>query len=202
MVEVLFCVLVFLLLVLLFLYKENKKLKELTIVDGLTGAYNRHGFMELSEREFESFKRKKRSGEGKLSLLFIDLNKFKETNDVYGHEAGDVVLKHFAELINKTTRKRDIVGRLGGDEFVILLPDTDAHGAERITALIEEEAKRFPIKTRKGTILHASPAIGIAEATEGMVDMGSLINLGDERMYAKKKGDKRKKNTEQTLSIA
>ncbi|UTW45443.1 GGDEF domain-containing protein [bacterium SCSIO 12696] len=106
--------------------------------DTLTGVLNRFGY---EERVIEEFARSRRIG-FPLTMMVIDIDKFKIVNDTYGHKAGDLVLQKVVEVISAATRKTDCLCRFGGDEFVLLLPDTDLEGAkivaEKARAGVEE----------------------------------------------------------------
>jgi diguanylate cyclase (GGDEF)-like protein/PAS domain S-box-containing protein len=112
-------------------------MQELSVTDALTGVRNRRALEAEAER---FFKLAQRNGEP-LSLLMMDVDKFKSYNDTFGHQAGDEVLKTVAKLLTKAARECDLVARYGGEEFCVILPSTDAHGAvlaaERFRAAIE-----------------------------------------------------------------
>lgn len=121
------------------LKESNKKLKNISITDGLTGLTNRRHFDDVLANEWKSCCRSKK----KLSLIFIDIDFFKNYNDNYGHQKGDDCLQLVAgALCLNIKRPRDIVARYGGEEFVVLLPETDAAGtvqlAEQIRLSVEE----------------------------------------------------------------
>lgn len=103
----------------------ERELKHQAITDPLTGLFNRRHFDELYERERERARRH----DAPLTLVMVDLDFFKEVNDRYGHECGDIVLTDVATFLRDGLRQPDVVGRLGGEEFVLLLPDTDTDEA-------------------------------------------------------------------------
>jgi diguanylate cyclase (GGDEF)-like protein len=108
---------------------ENLQLDNFAHIDGLTGIANRRRFDEVLEREWQAASRSR----SRLSVVMVDVDRFKAYNDRYGHQAGDSCLHHVAQaLYGVPNRATDLVARYGGEEFVILLPATDAEGAARI----------------------------------------------------------------------
>ncbi|MEJ5228664.1 MAG: sensor domain-containing diguanylate cyclase [Pseudothermotoga sp.] len=120
------------------LKEQREKLEHLSYHDPLTGLPNRRLLEEHAERLFALAQREEKS----ICLVFVDLYKFKEVNDTFGHSVGDQVLKMIAQRIQRLTRKNDSVARLGGDEFVFLLYDSDAEDsaafARRLLSIIRE----------------------------------------------------------------
>lgn len=115
--------------------RRIRQLENLSITDELTGLLNRRGFQEMLRRALADAER---HGEEGL-LLLCDLNRFKATNDTYGHLAGDSVLSAVAETLRRSTRRNDAVARLGGDEFAVLMPKTPVGRAERLAAKLSHK---------------------------------------------------------------
>ena len=160
---------------------ENE-LKELAVHDPLTRVYNRYRLNETLEQEI---KRCKRYGQS-IAFLMIDINRFKEINDRFGHQMGDRVLQAVASLLLESIRETDIVVRYGGDEFLIVLPETDGKADVLKQRIMEKMACRneisglldFPVTLSIGGA-HWSP--GGSEAVE------EVLGKADRRMYEDKR---------------
>lgn len=107
----------------------EKEMRYLATFDSLTTLLNRRAFFHDSKEMINLAKRESTT----LSIIAVDLDKFKTINDQYGHFAGDEVLKHFATTIKATLRQDDIIGRVGGEEFVVLLPNTTINEASKLS---------------------------------------------------------------------
>ncbi len=155
----------------------NEKLEELATTDGLTSLKNHRTF---KAQLIEEYNRASRYSEP-LSLLLLDVDKFKQFNDSFGHPAGDEVLKTVSRRLEAATRNTDVVARYGGEEFVILLPYTghdDALGlAERVRASIEE------VEWDKRAI---TVSIGVGTAGDGVSSAEEFVSLTDEALYHSK----------------
>ncbi|MBI4715429.1 MAG: GGDEF domain-containing protein, partial [Nitrospirae bacterium] len=138
--------------------KNEKNLKSLTVVDPLTGVFNRRYFQNRLRGEMKRFVRYNTL----FSVAIIDVDHFKKVNDTYGHQQGDVVLKEVARILKENTRETDLVARYGGEEFVILYSCTDKAGA--FTHL---DRLRTSIETHTFTDLpqQVTASMGIADAT-------------------------------------
>lgn len=157
-------------------------LRDLSIVDELTGLYNRRHMVALVEEEF---RRASRYGTD-LACLMIDLDLFKAINDTYGHEFGDLVLREFGAFLKKQTRISDACFRYGGEEFMALLPQTDLEGAsrlaEKIRELCENKEYKDPTNTAKVTV-----SIGIATVNRHRpVQAKDLLAYADKALYRAK----------------
>ena len=156
------------------LIDANKKYRELAYRDELTGLYNNRYFQEVMDKELERARRY----EHPLSLLFFDVDRFKEINDNYGHLAGDVVLRAVADQVRQLMRASDTVVRYGGDEFAIVMPETGKEGlgifAERVRSGIE--GITIPVDQEQlGVTISVGGATfkGIDPAVDKMVILGA-----------------------------
>ena len=164
---------------------ELSKLKHNIITtqhkDSLTGVHNRESFLNILEIKCEVA-----TVESQLAILFIDLNKFKQVNDTYGHGYGDFVLSTAANRIQKSIRDSDFVGRYGGDEFVVLLERVTQEKAYEISQKIEKILSR-PYVVDEQVISFISGSIGIAFAPVDSKVPRELIEKADIAMYQAKK---------------
>jgi diguanylate cyclase (GGDEF)-like protein/PAS domain S-box-containing protein len=164
-----------------------EQLRELAIMDSLTGLFNRRHFIELSEREFE---RTSRYGKD-LSLMMMDIDHFKAVNDTHGHHVGDEVLCRLAEIFRSGLRSTDVVGRLGGEEFGILLPETGLPEAFPLAERVRGTVADLPIPTSAGD-LAVTISIGVAAMATEAQKLESLMQLADTALYkAKENGRNR-----------
>ncbi|MAT14920.1 MAG: hypothetical protein CMJ46_06580 [Planctomyces sp.] len=155
--------------------------KELAESDPLTGLMNRRAFDERCEREIENSLRL----DLPLCCLLIDVDYFKQVNDLHGHSAGDTCLKHVAELMHDCTRRYDILCRFGGDEFAILLPRTHEAHAVEIAERLRQRISREPVIVGKETI-QLSVTIGVAQWTRANTRPANLIDAADNALLAAK----------------
>lgn len=116
-----------------------RALKRIALIDPLTGVHNRRSMIRFLEREVDRCNRLKTD----LSVLMVDVDKFKEINDNYGHAAGDAVLQHLATTLQQHLRKIDIICRYGGDEFVAVMPDTSADAAEEVRRRVVDAVRNL-----------------------------------------------------------
>jgi diguanylate cyclase (GGDEF)-like protein/PAS domain S-box-containing protein len=163
------------------------RLKSMAQYDQLTQLPNR---MLLQERLLQSLERAKTS-KGRLALLYLDLDKFKQVNDTLGHAAGDLLLQEVAHRLKQCVRETDTVARIGGDEFVILLDRVNS--TEDSGKVAEKICKTLNVPmVLKGHDWQILPSIGIANYPENATDLAQLFRHADEAMYrAKKSGGNR-----------
>lgn len=163
-------------------------LKKEAALDGLTGIFNRKGFIDLLYQEIERSRRYNHF----LSLLMIDLDFFKEVNDTYGHPAGDSVLKAASDIIQKQLRKMDTIGRYGGDEFIVLLPETNIEQAYKLAKRIHRSVSDSTIRLDPEASIDFTISVGLSSFPHDADSSEALISLADQALYAaKKKGRNR-----------
>jgi diguanylate cyclase (GGDEF)-like protein len=155
----------------------NRMLAEISMKDPLTGVFNRRGFDEALQREVS---RAARAG-AELSIAYFDLDSFKSINDDHGHEAGDLVLRHFADVLRREARGLDVIARVGGDEFAALLPAAPLAGALRYAERVRSgfESTSVPFRGR-----HLSTTVsGGAARFQGGPE---FLQIADEYLYRAK----------------
>jgi diguanylate cyclase (GGDEF)-like protein len=160
-------------------------IEHLGLIDALTGIANRRSFDTHMVREWRSALRKQTA----LSILMMDVDKFKAYNDTYGHPQGDVLLKTLATLFQSAARRpRDLAARVGGEEFVILCPDTDHAGALDIAEQLRSNVAATTIFTFDHTPTTITISIGVTTITPSETDLPqNFIELADKRLYIAKK---------------
>lgn len=158
--------------------KENQRLlkevQRLAVIDPLTGVNNRRAFFENAEREFTRGERYQRT----LVVIMFDVDKFKNTNDTYGHPVGDIVLKAIAQTIQAQLRDLDLFARYGGDEFIAMLPEIDFINGNVIAGRIMEAVSLINIEV-EGKIHHPSISAGVAAFDVNDRSLESLITRAD-----------------------
>jgi diguanylate cyclase (GGDEF)-like protein len=158
------------------------KVEEMAVRDTLTGLYNRRYFQQILDYELNRAKRYQQP----LSIIFIDLDHFKEVNDKFGHSMGDIFLKQISQKLSGMFRTTDLVARYAGDEFVAILPATLQEGAMILAHRIQETLGDYQIMVR-GTTLQVSVSIGV-DTYEGNEGIGGItfIDRADKAMYEAK----------------
>jgi diguanylate cyclase (GGDEF)-like protein len=163
---------------------QHARTRRLASTDGLTELHNHRTFQERLAQEIARAERYSRP----LSILMIDVDRFKVYNDTYGHPQGDIVLQDLARLLKEMSRASDTVARYGGEEFAIILPETDSASAQKLAERLREhvEGYVFPGQERmpNGTL-----TISIGVATHGSADSKEvLLQDADAALYAAKRG--------------
>jgi diguanylate cyclase (GGDEF)-like protein/PAS domain S-box-containing protein len=163
---------------------QEERLRDLAILDELTGLYNRRGFMALANQHLKQAKRSKR----KALVIFADLNGLKAINDTHGHADGDRALIAAADVFNRTFRDSDVVARVGGDEFAILAIEANPHHLDNIRMRLQQAldiANRAHLHP-----FHLSVSIGVVSYDpEQHNSVEELMALADREMYAHKRAE-------------
>lgn len=159
------------------LREANRRLQDLATLDGLTGIFNHRAAKERLATEWNRARRY----DSPLSVLMLDVDKFKQYNDTFGHPAGDEVLKRVASLLREKARETDIVARYGGEEFMVILPNTgeeaSATFAERLRDAIESE--EWPLRP-------VSASVGAATMNADYKTADDLVAAADKALYFSK----------------
>ncbi|HBG92243.1 MAG TPA: sensor domain-containing diguanylate cyclase [Nitrospiraceae bacterium] len=156
-----------------------QKMAELVVTDDLTKLFNTRYLNRTIETEIQRSNRYKTS----ISLIFIDIDYFKNINDQHGHLIGSKILVELGQLIIKCLRSIDIVARYGGDEFVVVLPQTPPHAAVQIAERIRKSVEHNTFLKKEGYALKMTASFGVASYPESAKTKEDLIRLADEAMY-------------------
>lgn len=165
--------------------ETQEQLNFLAHHDELTGAKNRRWILKQLEALMQQL------APGHLAVIMLDIDHFKKVNDTYGHDAGDQVLKHFVQTLQKELRETDQLGRYGGEEFLVVLPHTSEQAAwkvaERLRKAVEASTTHYQARPLKVTT-----SLGISLTTTAEMTSEMLINHADEALYkAKQSGRNR-----------
>ncbi len=163
-------------------HRQLQSLRELALLDGLTGLYNRKGFSFLSTQHLALAHRNKR----RMLLFYMDLDGMKTINDTLGHETGDTALVETARILRQTFRNSDIISRFGGDEFVVLALESKDHHKQsmihRLRANVEERNRS------SGNNYRISISIGVSGfSSDTPMKMDDMLRHADREMYLEKR---------------
>ncbi|ARU88727.1 GGDEF domain-containing protein [Pseudomonas sp. M30-35] len=159
----------------------EQELLTLVNTDSLTGINNRHAFIQMADDLLKLNNRYKRQ----CAALMIDIDHFKQINDLHGHQIGDVALRIAAETLTKGLREVDVHGRLGGEEFAILLPETDLDQAQQVADRLRENIESMRVQLPNQTALSMTVSIGLA-LSHAQEDLDHLLGRADAALYRAK----------------
>ena len=167
------------------LNKQRILLEYMSMTDQLTGIPNRRNFDDRISQEWRVAIREKRP----ISILMMDIDKFKTYNDTYGHQQGDVLLQEAAQIITQTIRRPgDFAARWGGEEFVALLSNTDMDGSLQVAESIRANIEKLDIALPNGTVTKVTISIGVStQKPEPDSSMDTFISAADDALYEAKK---------------
>jgi diguanylate cyclase (GGDEF)-like protein len=162
----------------------NVELERIAHTDPLTGAYNRRYFFDVAKQCIELAKREKHS----ISIVMIDIDKFKKINDSFGHDTGDNVIKCLVDEVSGIIRASDVFSRFGGEEFILLFPNTELHGA----LITSEKIRKTIANCSKIDKISFTISLGVSEYNESENDINDVIKRADKALYnAKRNGRNR-----------
>jgi diguanylate cyclase (GGDEF)-like protein len=163
--------------------RRQASLQTLAVSDPLTGLYNRRGFLLLAEQQWRLAQR----GDRQFLLFYIDVDRFKEINDSFGHKEGDAALQTVANVLHESFRKADILGRLGGDEFAVAAIDAALESQmtleKRLIHILEQHNLMAERK------YHLALSVGVLSCDKALGDLSieELITRADALMYQEKR---------------
>ncbi len=159
------------------LSRSLRNLRDISLTDDMTGCFNRrHGMYSLREW----FSRSKRYGT-QFAIIYFDLNGLKATNDQYGHQAGDLLLRSVSSAVKEILRETDQLFRMGGDEFLVICPETDKRGALVCAERMQRAVSEITIVDKQ-----ASFAFGVAHSSEDYKELDDMLHSADVSMYKMK----------------
>ena len=173
------------------LKEQEEELKILASEDPLTKLFNRRYFTKASEHILDLARRNNKE----LSVIMIDIDKFKKINDSYGHKIGDDTLVILAQTLKKETRKSDVICRFGGEEFILLLPETNINGATIIAEKLRKIIEKLTVKIDDNKKFSFTVSMGVSHTNiKNENNIEATIKRADEALYcAKKSGRNRVK---------
>ncbi|HJZ85064.1 MAG TPA: GGDEF domain-containing protein [Polyangia bacterium] len=159
-----------------------EEIYRMTIIDGLTEAYNKRYFMEYLDRELARCGRYGRP----LSLVMFDIDHFKRINDEHGHLTGDHVLKELARRVRGEVRKDEVFARYGGEEFVVVLPEAGHDAAMKFAERLRQLVGQSPFVFEDDSVV-VRISVGVA-STSSAIESGTFIKQADDNLYRAKRG--------------
>ena len=171
------------------LESSKNALKHLSETDPMTDLCNRRYFNHTSKSIMELAKRDKTV----LTVVMLDIDKFKEVNDTYGHNVGDEIIISLADILFEMTRKSDLACRFGGEEFILLLPETSLEGAMVIAEKIRKKVESFSLRLEDEREVNITISLGVSQVdTKNDLSMESAIKRADIALYKAKENGRNK----------
>jgi diguanylate cyclase (GGDEF)-like protein len=175
---------------------ENANLHETVerqaVTDDLTGLANARAFWAILGRELE----RSRRFDSSLGLVMLDIDDFKQVNDLHGHQRGDEVLAHVAEVLRKLSRDIDTTARYGGEELALILPETDLDGAALLAERVREAIESIHVAGARGSgSLQVTASFGVAAAPQNGSEREALVAAADAALYRAKRAGKNRVET-------
>jgi diguanylate cyclase (GGDEF)-like protein len=167
-------------------HRLNSALRSLSLIDELTGLYNRRGFTELTQQHLKLARRTSRA----ILLVYVDLDDLKTINDTLGHQVGDEALIRVADLLRESFRQSDIIARIGGDEFAVMALEASEENEDQLLRRLKARAKE--VNQEEDAPYQFSVSVGAARFAGGRpLRLEDLLAKVDEAMYQEKWAKKR-----------
>jgi len=187
---------IFIVIILLFRVKtlikrlasSRDELERQALTDPMTKLYNRRYLAEITQHMLGLMRR----SSSQLSVIMLDIDKFKKVNDTYGHQVGDDVIIKLAETLQKHTRKSDVICRLGGEEFLVLLPETDIKGAMNVAETLRQEVEKLVLHLDDDIELRFTISSGVSQVTKEEENFDAAMSRADAALYEAKEGGRNK----------
>jgi len=161
------------------------RMKEQANFDLLTGLYNRRFMLDYARKQFAIAQRR----EQPVGVAMLDLDHFKRFNDVYGHEIGDCVLRHFSKTVTESIRESNLIARYGGEEFVVILPDTSAKTCVLVAERIRQAVMTMVVPSNtENPLPQVTVSIGVAAYPEHGKTLEEVLQASDKALYESKRG--------------
>ncbi|MEO9969094.1 MAG: sensor domain-containing diguanylate cyclase [Hyphomonadaceae bacterium] len=176
--------------------QDKCELYDLATTDELTSALNRRSFFYLSKREM----RRRARHRNAMSVIMLDIDHFKQVNDVHGHAMGDTVIQRLSKVISDTSRDEDIFGRLGGEEFGLVLPDTNLQGAAILAERIRASAAALSFKSGRETF-KITVSLGVDEPGFNDTDINDALDRADQALYRAKQNGRNRVEAPEILDL-
>lgn len=159
------------------------QLKNAVLTDSLSGLYNRKYFELTLEYCGNSLREK----EEMFSLIYLDIDNFKNINDSYGHAAGDIVIKEISRIIENSSRSCDVVSRIGGDEFTVLLPGCSDKKAYEVAERLRSSVEKYNFNIKEKTNVKITVSVGVINYSDRQKEVSEIKEEADKAMYMAKK---------------
>ena len=171
---------------LYFQWRSNRRILRLSFRDGLSGLYNRSYTFDYLEKIIPRIT----VNSGGLSVILLDVDNFKLVNDMYGHPAGDDVIKRIAQIGEESLRTQDVMGRIGGEEFLCILPRTTLPQCQQVAERLLEAITRETFAAHDGREFSVSISVGVVEYDKSVSNADDLYSRADQALYEAKASGK------------